>query len=43
MGPQQQVQAQLKEGDNNDAGMVFWLLTGNAGASMSQIQSFFGQ
>jgi hypothetical protein len=37
------VQAEYAEGDNSDAGMAFYLLTGNQNATMSQIKAFLGQ
>jgi hypothetical protein len=37
------VQAEYAEGDNSDAGMVFYLVTGNQSATMADIKSFFGQ
>ncbi len=37
------VQAEYAEGDNSDAGMAFYLVTGNEKATMAEIKSFFGQ
>ncbi|MDP1586701.1 MAG: hypothetical protein Q8M07_03060, partial [Prosthecobacter sp.] len=37
------VEATYAEGDNSDAGMVFWLLTGKEKATMAEIKTFFGQ
>jgi len=36
-------QAEYAEGDNSDAGMAFFLITGNQQATMGQIKTFFGQ
>ncbi len=35
--------ADYAEGDNSDAGMVFYFVTGNQNATMAQIKAFFGQ
>ncbi|MCA9595163.1 MAG: hypothetical protein KC776_17720 [Myxococcales bacterium] len=37
------VQAEYAEGDNSDAGMAFYLVTGNEKATMNDIKTFFGQ